>query len=43
MRIGHEQAGHEILVARLHPGATLAAAPLRAVGRKRHALDVAKM
>ena len=31
----------EILVARRHARPALAAAPLRAVGRKRHALDVA--
>src|SRR5262249_31421439 len=31
----------EILIARRHAGAALAAAPLRAIGRERHALDVA--
>ncbi len=31
----------EILVARLHAGAALAAAALRPIGRQRHALDVA--
>ena len=41
MRRGDEQPGDEILFARLHAGAALAAAPLRAVGRERHALDVA--
>ena len=41
VRRGHEQARDEILLARLHAGAALAAAPLRAIGRERHALDVA--
>ena len=41
MRIGDEQAMDEILLLRLHAGAALAAAPLRAIGRERHALDVA--
>ena len=41
--VGHEQAGDEILVARRHAGAALAAAALRPVGRERHALDVAGM
>ena len=40
---GDEQPGDEILLARLHAGAALAAAPLRPVGRERHALDVAGM
>ena len=40
---GDEQAGDEILFARLHAGAALAAAPLGPVGRQRHALDVAEM
>jgi hypothetical protein len=40
---GDEQPGDEILVARLHAGAALAAALLRAIGRQRHALDVAGM
>ena len=43
VRIGDEQPRDEILVARLHAGAALAAAPLRPVGRERHALDVAEM
>ena len=43
MRIGDEQPRDEILVARLHAGAALAAAALRPVGRERHALDVAEM
>ncbi len=44
-RVGrrHEQPGDEILVARLHAGAALAAALLRPVGRERHPLDVAEM
>ena len=41
MRDGHEQPGDEILLARLHAGAALAAAALRPIGRERHALDVA--
>ena len=41
MRRGDEQAGDEILLARLHAGAAFAAAPLRPIGRERHALDVA--
>ena len=41
MRRGDEDLGDEILVARRHAGAAAAAAPLRAVGRERHALDVA--
>ena len=40
MRRGDEEAGDEILLARLHAGAAFATAPLRAVGRERHALDV---
>ena len=40
---GDEQPRDEILVARLHAGAALAAAALRPVGRERHALDVAEM
>ena len=40
---GHEQPGDKILVAGLHAGAALAAAALRAIGRQRHALDVAGM
>jgi len=40
---GDKQPGDEILVARLHARAALAAAPLRAISRKRHPLDVAKM
>ena len=38
---GHEQPRHEILFAHLHAAAAFAAAPLRAIGRERHALDVA--
>ena len=38
---GDEQARDEILLARRHARAALAAAPLRAIGRERHALDVA--
>ncbi len=38
---GDEQARDEILLARRHAGAALAAAPLRPIGRERHALDVA--
>ena len=38
---GHEQPADEILLAGLHAGAALAAAALRAIGRQRHALDVA--
>ena len=41
MRRGDEQPRDEILFARRHAGAALAAAPLRAIGRERHALDVA--
>ena len=41
MRRGDEQPGDEILLARLHAGAALAAAALRPIGRERHALDVA--
>ena len=37
----HEQPCDEILLARLHGGAPLAAATLRPIGRERHALDVA--
>ena len=38
---GDEQPGDEILLARRHAGAALAAAPLRPIGRERRALDVA--
>ena len=41
VRVGDEEAGDEILLARRHAGAALAAAALRAIGRERHALDVA--
>ncbi len=41
MRGGDEQPRHEILLARLHAGAALAAAALRPIGRERHALDIA--
>ena len=41
MRRGDEEAGDEIVVARLHPRPALAAARLLPVGRERHALDVA--
>ena len=41
MRRRHEQLRDEILVARRHAGAALAATALRAIGRERHALDVA--
>ena len=40
---GDKQPRDEILVARLHCRAALAAAPLRAIGGKRNALDVAKV
>ena len=40
---GHEQPADKILVAGLHAGTALAAAALRAIGRQRHALDVAGM
>src|SRR5215813_7361474 len=40
---GHEQPRDEILLARLHPRPPLPTAPLRAIGRQRHALDVAEM
>ncbi len=43
MRIGDEQPRDEILLAHLHAAAAFAAAPLRAIGRERHALDVAEM
>ena len=43
MRGGDEQPRDEILLAHLHAAAALAAAPLRAIGRERHALDVAEM
>src|SRR5262245_9324530 len=43
MRGGYEQPRDEVLFARLHAGAALAAAPLRAIGRERHALDVAEV
>ena len=41
MRRDDKQLGDEILVARRHARAALAAAPLRPIGRERHALDVA--
>jgi hypothetical protein len=41
--VGNEETRDEILVARRHAGAALAAATLRAIGRERHALDVARM
>ena len=41
MRVGHEQAGCEILVLHRHAGAALAAAALGAIGGERHALDIA--
>ena len=41
VRRGDEDLGDEILVPRRHARAALAAAPLRAIGRERHALDVA--
>ena len=41
MRRGDEEARDEIFLARLHAGAAFAAAALRAIGRERHALDVA--
>ena len=41
MRGSHEQAADKVLVAGLHPCPALAAAALRAIGRERHALDVA--
>ena len=40
---GDEEPCDEILVTCLHPRAALAAAPLRAIGRERHPLDIAKM
>ena len=40
---GDKQPRDEILVARLHSGAALAAAPLRAIGLKGNPLDVTKM
>jgi hypothetical protein len=43
VRVCDEEAGDEILVPRLHAGPALAAPPLRPVGRKRDALDVAGM
>ena len=43
MRRGDEQPRDEILLAHLHAAAAFAAAPLRAIGRERHALDVAEM
>src|SRR5262249_24058618 len=43
VRGGHEQPRDEILFAGLHAGAALAAAPLRPIGRQRHALDIAKV
>ena len=41
MGVGDEEAGDEIVLARGHARATLAAAALGAIGRHRHALDVA--
>ena len=41
MGVGDEDAGDEILFARRHAGAALAAAALGAIGGERHALDVA--
>ena len=43
MRVGDEQARDEIVLARRHARAPLAAASLGAVGRHRHALDVTAM
>ena len=43
MRIPDEKLRDEILVLRPHAGATLAAAFLRAIGRKRRALHIAGM
>src|SRR5262249_57933246 len=43
VRRGHDQPRDEILLARLHPCPPLPTAPLRAIGRQRHALDVAEM
>ena len=40
---GDKQPGNEVLLARLHPCPPLPAAPLRAIGREWHALDVAEM
>src|SRR5215472_18290502 len=39
----HEYLAEEIFLPHRHPGAATAAAALRAIGRKRHALDVAAM
>src|SRR5262249_29048366 len=41
VRRGDEQARNEIFLTHLHPAATFATAPLRAIGRERYALDVA--
>ena len=43
MGVGDEQAGDEILVARRHAGAALAAAALHAIFGQRRALDIAGM
>ena len=43
VRADHVHAGHEVLLARRHAGAALAAATLGTIGRQRHALDVAAM
>ncbi len=41
MGIGHEHLVDEILFVGAHPGAALAAAALRPIGRQRHPFDVA--
>ncbi len=43
MRTRDKNPGDEILFARLHAGAAFTAATLRAIGRQRHALDVAQV
>ncbi len=43
MRVGDEEARDEILLARRHARASASAAPLGAIGRERHALDIARM
>ncbi len=43
MGVGDEQTVDEILIARCHAGATLAAATLCTIRRQRHALDVTEM
>jgi hypothetical protein len=43
MRRGYKQSRDEILLARLHAGAALAAALLRPIARERHALDVSRV